>query len=133
MKRTLLQIVNGILGLATVALAAMTLFLGVHSPVYQGAEIPPLAALDSHLRFFGGMGLGLGAILLWITPAIERRTHLFRAVWPCALAGGIGRLISMVAVGSPPLPMIVFTAIEVPLVPILIVWQANVARDSRQA
>ncbi len=132
MSRTLLQIVNAILGFATVALAAMSLFLGVNSPVYQGAEIPPLAALDSNLRFLGGMGLGLGAILLWIIPTIERRTHLFRAVWLCALAGGIGRLISMAAVGSPPLPMIVFTAIEVPLVPILIFWQASVARTSLQ-
>lgn len=130
MKRLLLQIVNGSIGFATVALALMTLLFGVDSPVYRGAEIPPIPALDSNLRFFGGMALGLGAILLWITPAIELHTRLFRAVWLCALAGGIGRLISMAVVGTPPLPMIIFTSIEVPLVPILLWWQTRVAREA---
>ncbi len=127
MSRRLLQAVNLRLGLVTIALAFMSLVFGAESPVYGDVGIPNVPVLDSNLRFFGGMGLGLGAILVWITPTIERRTLLFRAVWICALLGGIGRLISWVAVGAPPLPMIVFTLIEVPLVPVLLYWQHRVA------
>ncbi len=127
MSRRLLQLVNALLASATLVLALMTLLLGAESPVYGDAGIPQVPALDSNLRFFGGMGLGLGAILVWIIPTIERRTLLFRAVWICALLGGIGRLISWAIVGTPPLPMIVFTLIEVPLVPLLIYWQHRVA------
>ena len=130
MNRTLLQLTNAALGLVTVALGAMSLLFGAESPVYQGVEIPILPALDSNLRFFGGMGLGLGVILLWITPSIERQTRMFRAIWMCALAGGIGRIISFAAVGLPPTPMIVFTALEVPLVPLMLYWQWRVARES---
>lgn len=75
----------------------------------------------------GGIGMGLGLTLLWLTPSIEKRTVLFRAIWLCALAGGVGRLISAVVVGLPATPMIVFAAIEVPGVPLLIYWQNKVA------
>ena len=132
MSKTLLQTVNVVVALLTIALAGMSLALGTNSPVYAGADLPTLPALDSNLRFFGGMGLGLGLVLLWITPSIERRTALFRAVWVCALLGGVGRLVSMVVVGQPPVPMIVFTVIEVPLVPVLLVWQARLASGARR-
>jgi hypothetical protein len=127
MSRRLLQAANALLGLATVALAGMSLALGAASPVYAGEGVPEIPALDGNLLFFGGMGLGLGLILLWITPSIERNTTLFRAVWICAPLGGIGRLVFMAVVGQPPVPMIVFTALEVPLVPVLLVWQSRVA------
>ncbi len=125
-SRRLLQAVNLSLGLATIPLAFMSLAFGAASPVYGEAGMAGVPALDSNLRFFGGMGIGLGAILVWITPSIERRTVLFRAVWICALLGGIGRLVSWALVGAPPMPMVVFTLIEVPLVPVLLYWQHRV-------
>ena len=128
MSRRFLQVVNGGLGLLTLVLAGMTVALGTDSPVYGGAEIPALPALDSNLRFFGGMGFGLGAVLLWITPSIEKHGVLFRSSGSVPSSAGLGRIFSMPVVGPPPLPMIVFTAIEVPLVPILIYWQHRVAR-----
>jgi hypothetical protein len=105
--------------------------LGGDSPIYP-VELPVLPTLDSNLRFLGGLGVGLGVALLWITPEIEKHGTVFRVLWLCALAGGIGRVISAVIVGLPPAPILAFTAIEVPGVPVLIYWQARVANAAAQ-
>ena len=127
MSRRLLQTVNFVLGLLTIFLAANSLIFGTESPIYEVGAVPPLPSLDSNLRFMGGLGLGLGVALIWITPSIEAHTIVFRLVWMCALLGGIGRLVSAAVIGQPPLPMIIFAAVEVPLVPILIYWQHSVS------
>ena len=114
----LLQCVNAILALVTIGIAGASLFLGVESPIYENGAVPALPSLDSNLRFMGGLGLGLGLALLWITPRIERHGTVFRVVWLSALLGGLGRLVSIALVGSPPMPLLVFTLIEVPGVPL---------------
>ena len=128
MSKRLLQFINALIAIMTIVLASMSLLFGVNSPVYNEAINTEIAALDSNLRFFGGLGLGIGLVLLWITPRIEKRTIIFRALWICAFLGGIGRIVSMFTIGLPPKPMIIFTFIEVPLVPILIYWQWRVSQ-----
>jgi hypothetical protein len=130
MSRRFLQIINGLIGLATVGLGTVQVVLGVRSPLYAAANVPTLPILDSNLRFFGGLGLGLGFTLLWLLPTIERRTVLFRAVWFCALLGGVGRLISWQVVGSPSEVLIGFTVLEVVGAPLLIYWQNRVASSA---
>jgi hypothetical protein len=127
MSRRLLQIVNITIALLTIFLATMSIIFGVNSPIYSGTEIPMVSVLDSNLRFFGGLGLGLGLALLWITPSVEKQTILFRILWFCAFLGGIGRIISMIVAGYPPMSMMIFTFIEVPLVPVLIYWQWKIS------
>jgi hypothetical protein len=79
------------------------------------------------------MGLGLGLALLWMLPSIERQTALFRAVWICALLGGIGRLISVAAVGSPSHLLVAFTLVEVIGAPVLIYWQHRLATSRERS
>lgn len=76
------------------------------------------------------MGLGIGLILLWIVPTIEKQKALFRAVWFTAFLGGFGRLVSIPVVGMPPVPIAVFTMIELIAVPFFILWQNRVAAES---
>jgi hypothetical protein len=130
MSRRLLQVTNLILALLTIFLAGASVIFGTNSPIYGSSVISAIPALDSNLRFAGGMGLGLGVALVWITPRIERHTTVFRLVWICALLGGLGRLVSYALVGQPPMPMLVFTLIEVPGAPLLIWWQNAVASRS---
>lgn len=131
MSRRGLQVVNLGLALLTVALAGASLAFGVASPIYGQESLSDSPALDSNLRFMGGVGVGLGVALVWITPKIEQHTTVFRVVWLCALAGGLGRLISAAFVGVPPLPMLILTIIEVLGVPLLLIWQSRVASSSR--
>ena len=127
MSRRILQVVNGAIGLATVGLGSVQVFFGVGSPMYSAAALPLFPILDSNLRFFGGIGLGLGLTLLWLLPSIERRTTLFRAVWMCAFLGGLGRLVSWPIAGSPSDLLIAFTVLEVIGAPALVYWQSRVA------
>jgi hypothetical protein len=132
MSRRALQVVNGLVGVATVGLGSVQLRFGVDSPLYAAAQLPQFPILDSNLRFFGGMGLGLGLVLLWILPSIERQTTVFRAVWTCALLGGVGRLVSAAAVGPPSRLLVGFAVLEVVGAPALIYWQHRVAVSTRQ-
>jgi hypothetical protein len=118
--------VNVVLALLTIAAAGASLMMGMASPIYGNGSADLVPALDSNLRFLGGLGLGLGLTLLWITPSIERQGTLFRVVWGCAFLGGAGRIVSWLTVGAPPLPMLLFALIEVCIIPGLIYWQWRV-------
>ncbi len=117
-----------LLGLLTVVLSGVSLVTGVYNPLYAPTDIPESPSIDSDLHFLGGMGLGLGIILLWIIPTIERQAVLFRAIWICAFLRGLGRFISIPVVGFPPIPILFFTLIEGIGVPFFIYWQNIVAK-----
>jgi hypothetical protein len=83
--------VTAVLGLIPIVtgIIAMT---GVDDPLYVSRGIPRSPVLDSNLRFFAGVWIGLGIALLWLVPSIERQTTLFRAIWGAVFLGGIGRV-----------------------------------------
>ena len=131
MGKRLLQITTALLGLVPLLTGIITM-LGVHDPLYSAAGIPALPVLDSNLRFFGGVWLGLGIAILWLVPRIETETVLFRAIWGAIFLGGAGRLLSILLVGSPPIPFVGFTALELIGAPLFIYWQHLVAQAARK-
>jgi hypothetical protein len=131
MSKLPLQITTAILG-AIPALSGIAGLFGLSDPIYVSAGLPANALLDSNLRFFNGMWLGLGLALYWLIPTIEKQTVLFRVLWGMIFLGGIGRLISMLFLSWPPVPFIGFTALEIIGAPIFIAWQARLAKDAKQ-
>ncbi|NLS74626.1 DUF4345 domain-containing protein [Bradyrhizobium brasilense] len=131
MGRRPLQIATALLALVPILTGIITM-LGVSDPLYASAGVPALPVLDSNLRFFGGVWLGLGLALLWLVPRIESESVLFRVVWGGIFLGGIGRLLSMLMVGLPPLPFVGFTALEVVGAPLFVYWQHLVAKAGRK-
>ena len=132
MGKRALQITTGVLGAVPVLTGLIGMF-GLGDPIYAAAGIPPNALLDSNLRFFSGVWLGLGIAIYWLIPRIEVQTVLFRVVWGMIFVGGIGRLLSMVFLAMPPIPFIGFTVLELVGAPVFIAWQARVAREVRPA
>ncbi|KJC62441.1 membrane protein [Bradyrhizobium sp. LTSPM299] len=130
MGRRALQITTAVLALVPIVTGVITM-LGVSDPLYASAGVPALPVLDSNLRFFGGVWLGLGLSLLWLTPRIESQTVLFRVVWGAIFLGGVGRLLSILLVGSPPIPFVGFTALELIGAPLFVYWQHRVAATAR--
>ena len=127
MSKRNLQIATALLGIIPVLTGIISMF-GVSDPIYASAGIPPNALLDSNLRFFAGVWLGLGLALYWIIPNIEKQTLLFRVLWGMIFLGGVGRLASMLFLALPPLPFVGFTILEIVGAPFFIWWQARLAR-----
>jgi hypothetical protein len=120
-------VVSAVLGIIPVATGLIGL-RGLEDPLYAPVTTPHAILLDTNLRFFSGLWLGLGVALLWLIPSIERQTVLFRAIWGAIFVGGIGRLLSMVMAGTPPAPFVFFTLLEIVGAPLFIYWQHRVAR-----
>lgn len=89
MSRLPLQICTGLLALIPIATGSVTM-LGVKDPLYRPPGLPEAPILDSNLRFFGGIWLGIGLAMLWLVPSIERQGTLFRALWVAVFLGGGG-------------------------------------------
>jgi hypothetical protein len=127
------------LQIATITLAFVPLLTGaigltgVDDPIYIAEGITRNAILDSNLRFFGGMWFALGLAVMGIARKIERHTIAYRVIWGMIFVGGLGRILSMVALGMPPRPLIVLTVLEIVAAPIFIVWQGRVAESARRA
>jgi len=117
----------GLLGIIPVATGLLGM-MGVHDPVYVAAGVPRIVLLDTNLRFFSGVWVGVGLALWWLIPTIERQTVLFRVLWGMIFIGGIGRLLSIIMLEWPPVPFVGFTAIEIVGAPLFIWWQSHVAR-----
>lgn len=129
MSRKALQWVLAILAIIPVATGLLGL-LGIYDPVYASANLPAHALLDSNLRFFSGLWIGFGLAIAWLIPSIERQTVLFRALWVMIFVGGIGRLLSCLSVGLPPVPFIFLIGLELLGAPLFIYWQHRVAQTA---
>lgn len=105
----------------------------VEGPAMLVGVEPGQAAPDllSHYRYLSGLFLGIGVALLSCLPAIERRTERFR--WACAalILGGLARALGLSWGDAPSAAHHVALAAELCLVPLLVLWQARVARRFR--
>jgi hypothetical protein len=127
MSKRKLQITTAVLALIPIATGIVGLS-GVNDGLYAKLALPSDPLLDSNMRFFSGVWLGLGLSILWLVPRIDGQGPLFRAIWTMIFVGGIGRLMSMVSIGAPPLPFVGFTLLEIVGAPLFIWWQWRVER-----
>lgn len=130
MSRRKLQVATATLALVP-TLTGLLGMLGLGDPIYANLGLPHDATLDSQLRFYSGVWLGLGLAAFWLLPRIERETTLFRALWLMIFIGGVGRLLSLVFAGMPFPPFIGFTVLEILGAPLFVLWQTKVANAAR--
>jgi hypothetical protein len=91
---------------------------------------PPVVPvdLDSHFRYISGIFLGVGLAFVTCIPDIARKGPRFRLLGALVVAGGLGRLISLVSVGVPGDGHLFGLAMELGVVPLLMLWQRRVER-----
>ena len=88
---------------ATIAILAMLpVFAGlggvVMGPAFLGEKMPPVD-LSSHVRFLSGLFLAFGIAWYSCIPAIETKAARIRLLAILTFAGGLARLVSLVADG----------------------------------
>ncbi len=127
-----LQVTVAVLSLVPIAAGAAGVALG---PSLVGAAAGPGGStdLDSHFRYLSGIFLALGLVFCSTVPAIERRTARFRLAAALVVCGGLARLLSLAATGRPGAPHLAGLALELVVVPLLVLWQSLVARAHRRA
>ena len=97
-------------------------------PAVLGGVDPPVPRdLDSHFRYVSGIFLALGLAFAATIPRIERAGPRFRLLGLMVIAGGLARGWSWVEVGAPGLGHRLGLAMELGVVPLLMLWQARVA------
>jgi hypothetical protein len=126
-SKRLLQATVAILALIPTLVGAAGILMG---PAFLTGEAPAAANLDSHLRFLSGTFFAVGLAFYATIPSIERKGALFRLAAALVFTGGLARLISLCAVGFPTWPHLAGLAMELAVVPALVVWQSRVARHA---
>jgi len=128
MSKRALQIVMGVLGVIPVATGIIGM-LGLKDPLYVHFGVVPNIALDSNLRFFSGVWLGLGIALFAILRRIEEHGAVFRVLWGAIFVGGMGRLLSFIDVGMPPAPFVAVLVLEIVGAPLFVWWHHRLTKD----
>lgn len=84
--------------------------------------------LDSHFRYVSGLFLGMLLLFAACIPRVEHKGARLRMLGAMVILGGAARLWSLVNVGTPSAGHQVGLAIELVELPLLLLWQARIAR-----
>lgn len=99
---------------------------GIFNPLFFQA-LPKNLFLDSNLRFLNGMSVAVALSFYFLIPVIEKETFACRILSLAIFLGGVGRILSIMALGMPAPPLFIFMVIEI-FSPVLIVyWQNKIA------
>lgn len=113
------------------ALAAIPTLTGLAGvllgPDFLRLDPPWPADLDSHFRFLSGVFLAVGIGFYSTVPDIEAKGARFRLLAALVISGGVARLVSLFVAGSPSAGHLAGLAMELLVVPLLVLWQWRVA------
>lgn len=84
--------------------------------------------LDSQFRYVSGIFFALGLAFATCVPGIERKGERFRLLGLLVVAGGLARLLSWATIGAPSPGHQLGLVMELGVVPLLMLWQARIAR-----
>ena len=125
-ERRLLQLVLLVLSLSPLGFGGIGMIRGAE---WLG---PASINLDSHFRYLSGIFFGLGLALLSCIPRIETMTLRFRWIAALVVIGGLARLGALPAHGMPGRGHVAGLALELVVTPLLVLWQARLARAARR-
>lgn len=124
-EKRALQIVVAIASLVPIAGGAEGAIFG---PLLINDSGANTADLDSHFRYLSGILLGLGLAYATAVPGIHRHKRRFMLLCGIVMLGGLSRLVSLIATGTPSPVMIGALMMELLVTPIITLWQLRVAR-----
>lgn len=132
-RRMVLRIAFSVLGFAALTIGGLMFVIGPAATGQLFATMlrvvmpsaPALVGLsgadiDSEMRFYAVLWMAYGGVALWVARTLPTRVNLLRLMLVIFWFGGVGRVISYLAVGAPHPLFIVLMWIEIALAPVLI-------------
>ncbi len=104
------------------AAGGVGMLLGPHLLGFTGP-----ADLDSHFRYLSGLLFAIGMGFASTIPRIEAHSTRFRCLTALVVTGGIGRLGSLLAIGTPSPVMLAALGMELLVTPGLALWQHRIS------
>jgi hypothetical protein len=101
--------------------------------IWKGPAFYDVAAsvsADSHMRYLSGLLFGIGIVVWWIIPRVEKSSEAFAAITAIVFVGGMARLWSLIHIGAPTGGMAYAIFVELALTPVLFFWQRRIVRLS---
>lgn len=124
-ERRALQVTLCVLALVPISAGLAGAILGLAGPA-RGAGLVQ-STLDSHYRYLSGILFAVGMLYLRLAPDIEHKGQQMRLLTALVFAGGLVRLLALLA-SARANPAILFAlAMELCVAPLLALWQARVA------
>ena len=114
--RALLRFMLYLFGAICALIALSHILFG---PVVIPGGVVTNATMDSEDRFYATLFLGFGLATIWCTHNLETRERPLLALLAVFFAGGIARIISLMAVGSPGPIFLALGTLELILPPLL--------------
>lgn len=111
MRKTL-QILLGLLGTTVIGISLLHIALG---PAAIPGGVPVNATMDSEDRFYATFFLAYGVALLWCIRDVEDKARVVHFLMLVFFAGGLARVVSMLAAGLPNAFFIAMTVVELVL------------------
>ncbi len=96
--------------------------------MFHGLYGSGLIDLDSHFRYLSGIFLVMGLWFASCVPDIAAKGARFRMLGTMVIGGGLARALSWWQLGAPSHGHRLGLAMELGVVPLLLLWQAAVAR-----
>jgi hypothetical protein len=127
LERRALQIGVAIGSIVPIGAGATGILLG---PTMLPPGTAAAGDLDSHFRYLSGLLLAIGFGFASTIPHIEARGGRFRLLAGLVIAGGCGRLVSLLTIGPPSPVMIAALVMELLVTPGLAIWQYRIAMTS---
>jgi hypothetical protein len=121
------RLLHGIVALLGLVPVTAGLYGVIFGPDFLQPGRTASADLDSHFRYLSGLFLGIGITFYACVAGIERKTMAFRIAAAVVALGGLARLGSLLAVGVPSAGHLLGLALELIVVPLLVLWQGRVA------
>lgn len=125
-SKRIMQLLLGLIGILAIYTAYLGFAYGAVNWYYGFADGQEYSKgflmLDSNIRFYSGLWLGVGIVLFWLIPRIEREKTILQVIAIFFFLGGIGRLISMLTCGIPSAIYFIYILLEFSF-PLLTLWQ----------
>ena len=128
MLRRGLQVAVGIFGVVATVAGLVTVVAGA-AGIVGGGPVSP--TVDSEIRFYSVWYVLVGLFALRAVPRVEVEGFTIRLIFGALFVGGLARLLSLAVAGSPHVLTYVLLGLELVIPPIVLPWQAAVARRHR--